>query len=139
MDKKLIYLLCYKINQRIEILYDREHTIGHAFFMELMKKENPTIEDLKTIFRQKIIPLLQEYFYDDYSKIRLVLGNDFIVKNDKLDNNIFKQNILNETNIQIDNLLENQYKINESNNNNDVFKDIDNYRKIYEEMEKIDE
>lgn len=50
------------INQRIECLYDREHTIGHAYFMPL--KENPTIKVLASIFENKIIPLLQEYFYE---------------------------------------------------------------------------
>lgn len=62
------------INQRIEVLYDREHTIGHAFFTRL--REEPTIENLATIFKKSIIPLLQEYFYEDYQKIQLVLGDN---------------------------------------------------------------
>ena len=62
------------INRRIEVLYDREHTIGHAFFTGLRKE--PTIEKLATIFKKSIIPLLQEYFYEDYKKIRLVLGDN---------------------------------------------------------------
>lgn len=62
------------INKRIEYLYDREHTIGHAFFMPL--KEDPSIECLAEIFKKRIIPLLQEYFYEDYSKIQLVLGDN---------------------------------------------------------------
>lgn len=62
------------INERIEYLYDREHTIGHAFFMPL--KENASLEKLAGIFSKKIIPLLQEYFYEDYEKIRLVLGDN---------------------------------------------------------------
>lgn len=65
-----------KMNERIAVLYDREHTIGHAYFMPLKNKEKPTIDDLSDIFRNKIIPLLQEYFYEDYSKIRLVLGDN---------------------------------------------------------------
>lgn len=67
------------MNKRIELLYDREHTLGHAYFMPL--KENPTIEALAGIFRSKLMPLLQEYFFDDYGKIRSVLGkaaDDFI-------------------------------------------------------------
>ncbi|HHX95417.1 MAG TPA: restriction endonuclease, partial [Clostridia bacterium] len=63
-----------KINRRIEVLYDREHTIGHAYFLPL--KDNPTLEQLGCIFEQKIVPLLQEYFFDDYEKIRLVLGDE---------------------------------------------------------------
>lgn len=62
------------INKRIEVLYDREHTIGHAYFMAL--KNEPTIENLENIFKNAIIPLLQEYFYEDYSKIQLVLGDN---------------------------------------------------------------
>lgn len=62
------------INKRIEILYDREHTIGHAYFIDLVVNTN--IDNLKLIFTRKILPLLQEYFYDDYEKIRLVLGDN---------------------------------------------------------------
>lgn len=69
-----IKLLVESINKRIEYLYDRDHTIGHAYFMALESKNN--IETLSTIFQNKIIPLLQEYFYDDWEKIRLVLGDN---------------------------------------------------------------
>ncbi len=62
------------INLRIEALYDREHTIGHAYFLPL--RENPSVRNLAHIFQNKILPLLQEYFYDDYEKICLVLGID---------------------------------------------------------------
>ena len=67
------------MNKRIELLYDREHTLGHAYFMPL--SENPTVKALAAIFKSKIIPLLQEYFFDDYAKIGSVLGaaaRDFI-------------------------------------------------------------
>ena len=64
------------MNERIEALYDREHTIGHAFFMPLIEEGKNTIQELGKIFEKKIIPLLQEYFYDDYSKIQLVLGDN---------------------------------------------------------------
>ena len=63
------------INERIEFLYDREHTIGHAFFTKLA--EDPTLETLAGIFEKNVIPLLQEYFYEDYEKIQLVLGDNF--------------------------------------------------------------
>lgn len=76
-DVDIVQLL-EKINQRIEYLYDRDHTIGHAYFMSL--KENATLEELERIFRYKIIPLLQEYFYDDWEKIQMVLGRGFIEK-----------------------------------------------------------
>lgn len=66
--------LLARLNKRITVLYDREHTIGHAYFMPL--KASPTIETLAEIFTNNIIPLLQEYFYEDYEKIRLVLGDN---------------------------------------------------------------
>lgn len=69
-----VALMLDVINQRIEYLFDREHTIGHAFFMPL--KDNPTVNQLAIIFKKKIIPLLQEYFYEDYEKIQLVLGDN---------------------------------------------------------------
>ncbi len=62
------------LNKRITVLLDREHTIGHSYLLPL--KANPTLEMLADIFKSKIIPLLQEYFYDDYEKIQLVLGDN---------------------------------------------------------------
>jgi len=62
------------INKRIEFLYDRDHMIGHSYFLDL--KENPSFEKLCDIFENKIIPLLQEYFYDDWEKIQLVLNEE---------------------------------------------------------------
>ncbi|EAH7365789.1 McrB family protein [Campylobacter jejuni] len=59
------------INTRIEYLLDREKTIGHAFFISV---EN--LEDLKKVFKNKIIPLLQEYFYNDYVLIDAVLNKN---------------------------------------------------------------
>lgn len=63
-----------RMNKRIAVLYDREHTIGHAYFIPL--RDNPTVEQLSEIFKNAIVPLLQEYFYEDYEKIRLVLGDN---------------------------------------------------------------
>ena len=63
------------INQRIEVLKDREHQIGHSYFMDVENED-----DLKDVFYDKIIPLLQEYFYGDYEKIQLVLGEGFVKK-----------------------------------------------------------
>ncbi|EAI3651184.1 AAA domain-containing protein [Campylobacter jejuni] len=59
------------INTRIEYLLDREKTIGHAFFIGV---EN--LNDLKKVFQNKIIPLLQEYFYNDYALIDAVLNKN---------------------------------------------------------------
>ena len=64
------------INQRIEFLIDKEHVIGHSYFLKDSFKKNPTIANLAIIFKNEIIPLLQEYFYGDFEKIELVLGDN---------------------------------------------------------------
>jgi 5-methylcytosine-specific restriction protein B len=66
-----------KMNKRIEVLYDREHTLGHAFFMPLLKEDDSEKQFtlLQNIFGNKILPLLEEYFFEDWEKIRLVLGD----------------------------------------------------------------
>jgi hypothetical protein len=69
------------INDRIEILIDRDHTIGHSYFMDLKNSE-----ELKLAFKDKIVPLLQEYFYGDYGKIGLVLGDGFVKSHSKSNN-----------------------------------------------------
>ncbi|ECR1668345.1 AAA domain-containing protein, partial [Campylobacter jejuni] len=68
------------INTCIEYLLDREKTIGHAFFIGV---EN--LNDLKSIFQNKIIPLLQEYFYNDYALINAVLNDNGMIFKDKKD------------------------------------------------------
>lgn len=87
-----------KMNERIALLYDREHMIGHAFFTKLAK--SPTVETLGSIFEKSIIPLLQEYFYEDYQKIQLVLGDTgkadefkFILDEDVRIKTVFKGNV----------------------------------------------
>jgi len=65
------------INDRIEYLLDKDHTIGHSYFMDLHKAKNPGSE-LKNIFKNKVIPLLEEYFYGQIQNIGLVLGGDFV-------------------------------------------------------------
>ncbi|HBK6300116.1 TPA: AAA family ATPase [Campylobacter jejuni] len=82
MDCKGINLqeLLKAINTRIEYLLDREKTIGHAFFIGV---EN--LNDLKSIFQNKIIPLLQEYFYNDYALINAVLNDNGMIFKDKKD------------------------------------------------------
>lgn len=66
-------VLLKTINNRIEVLLDRDHTIGHSYFINVN-----SLEDLKNTFKTNIIPLLQEYFYNDYEKIALVLGEEFV-------------------------------------------------------------
>ena len=69
------------INERIEYILDREHTIGHSYFMPLI--DNPTKTKLDEIFRVNIIPLLAEYFYGDWGDIRFILKNVFIKEKEK--------------------------------------------------------
>ena len=102
------------INERIEYLYDRDHTIGHAYFID--------VSDLKTlanVFKNKILPLLQEYFYDDWEKIRLVLGDSQFIKEKKPANALFKSG----TDYINDKIL---YEIDK-----EAFYDKQNYLKIY--------
>ena len=63
------------INNRIEKLIDKDHKIGHSYFLNISNKQ-----DLKDTFRDKVIPLLEEYFFGDFGKISLVLGSSFISK-----------------------------------------------------------
>lgn len=68
-----LYSILETINKRIEILIDKDHQIGHAYFMSIK-----SIKDLKLVFKDKIIPLLEEYFFGDIGKICLVLGDNFM-------------------------------------------------------------
>lgn len=86
--------LLHRINQRIEVLYSRDHMIGHAYFINA-----ETVEDIISTMLNKIIPLLKEYFYDDWEKIGLVLGgigkseqDPFIIYEEQVDvNALFKR------------------------------------------------
>lgn len=84
-------LLLNTLNERIEVLVDRDHTIGHAFFMNI-----ESLVDLRSAFANKIVPLLQEYFYGNYRKMEMVIGSaffniteankvKFVVKSDEFD------------------------------------------------------
>lgn len=66
------------INERIELLIDKDHKIGHSYFLYLSD-----LSSLQKAFKDKVIPLLEEYFFGDFGKISLVLGNSFISKVDK--------------------------------------------------------
>jgi 5-methylcytosine-specific restriction protein B len=70
--------LLERINERIEALYDRDHCIGHAYLTGLIQVEDgqQRFEALTDVFRRRIVPLLEEYFFEDWQKIRLVLGDN---------------------------------------------------------------
>ena len=115
-----------KINERITFLYDREHTIGHAFFTGL--KDDASLAKLQSIFEKSVIPLLQEYFYEDYQKIQLVLGDNaksddslkFILDEKVVAKNIFKGNAE-----DVIDLPEKRYSINKV-----AFGNINSYKEI---------
>lgn len=70
------------INRRLTRLLDADHTIGHAYFMNLDKAQDPFAE-LQVIFERSIVPLLQEYFYGAKGRIALVLGPRFVSRRDE--------------------------------------------------------
>ena len=119
------------INERIEYLYDREHTIGHAVFLEKMENDkiNIDINKLENIFKKNIIPLLQEYFYEDYEKIRIVLGDNAKDEDEQfisavsIPEDVFEGNI-----VDID-IPEKKYTINYDN-----FKNIMAYKNISKKL-----
>lgn len=76
--------LLKKLNDRLTVLKDRDHTIGHAWLWN-----TTTIDSLRLAFKDKIIPLLQEFFYNDYEKLGLLLGDSFIQTEVTANNNLF--------------------------------------------------
>ena len=105
-----VNLLLSSINEKIEFLLDREHTIGHSYFLNIN-----TFEDLVNIFKNYIIPLLQEYFYDDFEKIKSIFDNNGFITS---------------KNISLNNQIKSIYKLNE-----EALKVPDNYKKIYLSVE----
>ena len=65
--------LSVEVRSRIEKLIDKDHQIGHSYLLEA-----ESLEELADVFQDKIIPLLEEYFYGDFGKIGLVLGEKFV-------------------------------------------------------------
>lgn len=72
------------INRRICVLLDREHQIGHSYLIGV-----DDMAELARAFQHRIIPLLQEYFYDDWERIHLVLNKNAFVRAHKADENLF--------------------------------------------------
>lgn len=77
VDKINLKHLLETINKRIEKLIDKDHKIGHSYFLKVNDKSS-----LVSCFENEVIPLLEEYFFGDFGKIGLVLGNSFIAKDD---------------------------------------------------------
>jgi DNA polymerase III delta prime subunit len=74
--------LLIMINGRIEKLLDKDHCIGHYYFTGIEKKDDP-LKELRLIFKTRILPLLEEYFYGDAGKIGMVLGDRFVTRKDE--------------------------------------------------------
>ena len=68
------------INNRIDKLIDKDHKIGHSYFLNISN-----VSQLEIVFNDKVIPLLEEYFFGDYGKISLILGSSFISSKNKSD------------------------------------------------------
>nr|WP_079754718.1 AAA family ATPase [Campylobacter coli] len=133
------------INTRIEYLLDREKTIGHAFFMSEAVKFNKdnwckpdeyeedwyvlSISKLKSIFQNKIIPLLQEYFYNDYALISAVLNDNGMIEKCEKDDK-YLQKIKNLDNVDSEKIIYNIASF-----DNKIWNDIKTYQAIYNDGE----
>lgn len=87
-DEVNLQSLLEAINTRIEYLYDRDHTIGHAYLIDVKD-----LDDLKFAFKNKIIPLLAEYFYEDWENIDLVLNSNGFIESKKDDDKYLSKKI----------------------------------------------
>ncbi len=114
--------LLAKINARIEFLYDRDHMIGYAYFIGCQD-----FTSLQNIFKNKIIPLLQEYFYDDWEKINLILNNNGFIQSKN-----YKQNELFPNCNDFDEFEDdkNIYSL-----NNEALQEKERYIQIYDKIE----
>ncbi len=72
------------INNRLSILKDYDHTIGHAWLWNVKN-----VNQLKEVFKVRVLPLLKEYFYNDYEKLGLVLGDAFFEPHVQVNSNVF--------------------------------------------------
>ncbi len=92
LGEKVVKIILDTMNKRIKVLLDRDHCIGHAYFTHLKPtsaRSTATVQDLMQVFEKKIIPLLQEYFFDDWGKINLVLNKNGMVKMEKVEEYLF--------------------------------------------------
>ena len=106
------------MNKRIRFLFDREHQIGHTYFMDI-----DDMESLATTFKNQIIPLLQEYFYDNWEKIDLVLNCNGFVHEIPFESDLFKNSELIDEERKIYELLP---------DDDDKWEDPNSYQAIYE-------
>ncbi|HAA1972777.1 TPA_asm: AAA family ATPase [Campylobacter jejuni] len=142
---EILQNILISINKRIEFLLDREKTIGHAFFMSEAVKFNKdnwcksdeyeedwyvlSISKLKSIFQNKIIPLLQEYFYNDYALISAVLNDNGMIEKCEKDDK-YLQKIKNLDNVDSEKIIYNITSF-----DNKIWNDIKTYQAIYNDGE----
>ncbi|ECO3747578.1 AAA domain-containing protein [Campylobacter coli] len=142
---EILQNILISINKRIEFLLDREKTIGHAFFMSEAVKFNKdnwckpdkyeedwyvlSISKLKSIFQNKIIPLLQEYFYNDYALISVVLNDNGMIEKCEKDDK-YLQKIKNLDNVDSEKIIYNIASF-----DNKIWNDIKTYQAIYNDGE----
>ncbi|EAI0761343.1 AAA family ATPase [Campylobacter jejuni] len=142
---EILQNILISINKRIEFLLDREKTIGHAFFMSEAVKFNKdnwcksdeyeedwyvlSISKLKSIFQNKIIPLLQEYFYNDYALISAVLNDNGMIEKCEKDDK-YLQKIKN-----LDSVNSERSIYNIASFDNKIWNDIKTYQAIYNDGE----
>ncbi len=79
---ELVVDLFNTLNERIRFLYDQDHQLGHSYFLNVN-----SLEDLRGVFVDRVLPLLQEYFYGDWYKICTVLGCPYDEDGKKRSNN----------------------------------------------------
>ncbi|MDE2890827.1 MAG: AAA family ATPase [Gemmatimonadota bacterium] len=112
------------MNNRIRFLLDREHQIGHTYFMNIHN-----LTTLEAAFKNKIIPLLQEYFYDNWEKIDLVLNRNGFIHKTRIESDLFKDSDLIDDQSEIYELLP---------FDDGKWKDSEQYRKIYDSPKQSD-
>lgn len=108
------------MNKRIHFLLDREHQIGHTYFREVKD-----MDSLAKTFKNRIIPLLQEYFFDNWEKIDLVLNGNGFVKEESFEPHLFKQS----------DLIDEERKIWGLSDDDKRWKEPESYRVIYEKKQ----
>lgn len=148
---EILQKILISINARIEFLLDREKTIGHAFFISEAVKFNKndwiepgkykedwyvlSISKLKKVFQNKIIPLLQEYFYNDYALIDAVLNHNGMIKieneNENEENAKYLQKIKNLDNVDSEKVIYNITSF-----DNKIWNNIKTYQAIYDGEEQ---
>ena len=106
------------MNVRIALLLDREHQIGQTFLLDV-----DTIEELSSAMRNRIFPLLQLYFFDDWAKIRAVLSNNAYVTVKTVQALGTESDAIEEEREVFDRLPGDDPR----------WQDVDQYRKIYEQ------